>query len=374
MRLRNALVLFQCILSIGLIAATLSVGHQLRFMRHKDLGFSAEQVLLIPLQDKAMREQSHIILKELEALPQVEVGCASWSPANHITTRGHARWPGKPDDVEMEIYLNTIDGRFLDLYSIPFLSGRGFSDESVTDRQGAYLLNESAVKALGWTHPLEREFSLWGRNPGPVVGVVKDFHFQSLHEPVKPMYFAYSPSNGLRFLSLRLHVQTWREGLKTVEKVLNRFPSSIPWAPYFMDRAFDAQYRDELRMEKLFRGMAVLAILIAILGLWGLTLFMAERRTKEMGIRQVLGAHPRQVFWLMGEGYLRWILLAGFLALPTVALLLSQWKQRFAYQAPAAWQVWVLAVVTPIAMTFVTVAYHTVVLQRKNPVQSLRNE
>ncbi|MCK5147558.1 ABC transporter permease [bacterium] len=370
--LRNILVFFQFVISIALIAATLCVGDQLRFMRNKNLGYSKDQVLCIPVRGSNLRRQSGNIRSALAGIAHVLNISSSSALPNQILSRGHARWPGKPEDLDVEIYLNRVDDRFLDLYNIPLVEGRNFSDKYTSDRQGAYLLNESAVKTLGWKNPLEHEFSLWGRNPGPVVGVVKDFHFQSLHAPVKPLYMVYQPEDGGSMLSLKLHSGSIEAAMRDIHAVLNQFPSAFPWEPRFLDETFDAHYRDELRIEKIFKSMAVFAILIALLGLWGLTLFMAERRTREIGIRQVMGADTRQILWLLGQDVVRWFLLAVTVSLPMVYYFIEHWKIQFVSQAPAGWQPWIIATLSGGLIVSFTIIYHSLNIIKKDPVKSLR--
>ncbi len=374
--LRNTLVVFQFVVSIGLIICTLVVRQQLGFIKKQDVGYDKDQIVAIRLHDQNVKKSLDAIRSELRAHPDVMAVTATDSLPNNIQSQTGPRWPGMPENFGyFDIYISYVDEEYLDVYSMELVQGRNFSLEFPSDAQSAFIFNETLVKTLGWEQPLGREFQSWDGETGRIVGVIKDFNFHSLHRHINPMYLYYrKDQRWVYYLSAKIRGGHIPETLGFIEKTWKKFSPAYPIDYSFFDDIFDRAYRSEQRLGVMFRVFSLLAVVIACLGLFGLAAFTAEQRTKEIGVRKVLGASQKSIFMLLSKEFTKWVLIANFFAWPIAYLSMSKWLQGFAYRAPLAPWIFVLATALTLAVALGTVTTQTIKVASTNPADVLRYE
>jgi putative ABC transport system permease protein len=372
--LRDVLIVFQFAASITLIICTIGVRGQLRFIRNTDMGYAREQILV--LRPKGGVSQNIEVFKaELRRNPSVLGIAGSASLPNSISSSTQAKWPGRPEAVQIPIYVQEADYDFVDLYGLEIVQGRSFSRSFPSDANGAFLINEAAQKALGWDDPIGREFNHWGRDKpaGRIVGMVKDFHMHSLHLPIMPLYVFLDPQAG-RVLSIKIQGRNIPETIAAIKRIWDRFADGYPFEYSFFDEIFDQAYRTEQRLGTMYGVFAGLAVLIACLGLVGLAAFAAEQKTKEIGIRKVLGASSPGIIVLISREFMKWVVLANVVAWPVGYLAMKSWLQGFAYRAALSPVAFLSAGLAAFAIAAAVIALQTHRAASANPADSMRCE
>ena len=304
--LRKTLVVMQFTISTALIVGTLVVYHQLRFMQDRDLGFNQEQVIVISGQELADFDQKYAILKqELQKQPNVlKVSVSSAVPGKRLV-RITAQPEGLPDNEVMSMQTLAVDENFLDTYGLTLLAGRDFSPQSTADSAEAFILNEAAVRELGWKTAEEaigKNFAWNLEKRGQVIGVIKDFHHQSLQQKIAPVVFHIHPLM-FQYISLKVKTTDMRETLANLEETWITAAPSRPFNYSFLDEDYLQQYQTEEKLGSVFSIFTILAILIACIGLYGMTAFITEQRTKEIGVRKVLGASATSILLLLSNRF-----------------------------------------------------------------------
>ena len=299
----------------------------------------------------------------------------STSLPNHIRSSTFAEWPGKTDDSNIPIYVCEGDFDFVDVFELKLAQGRNFSRDFPSDVNGVFLINECAVEDFGWENPLGREMNRWGNEDTSrrVVGVLKDFHMHSLREEIKPMYIFLSPQN-FRYISIKIAGENIQRTLSIIEDIHTKFSPTYPFEYSFFDDVFDRAYSAEQRIGRLFSIFALLTILIACLGLFGMASFTAESRTKEIGIRKVLGASETNIIRLLSLDYVKKIILATCIACPLGYYAMSRWLQNFAYRVRLDALPFFLAGILALAIALLTVSFQTFRAATTNPADTLRYE
>jgi putative ABC transport system permease protein len=383
---RKILVVAQFTISIILIISTMIFGRQLRYVHDKPLGFDKDQILVLqtnsgpvvgdlgPLKTALLQDPRILGVTGSEHLP------SSIRQYNNIT------WEGAAPGEKIEIMGSRIDYDFLDTYGIELAAGRNFSLEFLGDlRTGddpqsprGVLLNEEAVRRMGWSDPIGKQVvHVWGDNRAywTVVGVVKDFHFTSLRSAIRPLNFFLSTGIN-RYVSIKLGGQDLPGTLGFVEATWKRLYPELPFDFYFLDNVFDRLYRSEARQRQLFGALSGLAVFIACLGLFGLAAYAAEQRTKEIGIRKVLGASTPGIVRLLSGEFTRLVLAANLLAWPVAYLAMNRWLGGFAYRIELTSQLgwFLLAGVLSVVVAWLTVGFQSVKAAMADPVRSLRYE
>ena len=373
--LRNILVIFQFTISIFLIIGTLVVNQQLKFFQNIKLGFDKKQVLVIrnpgslgnnivPFKE-ALRKQSSII---------------DVSGSNTLPGRGFSNIGFGAEGVDKSFTLNlcVCDYDFLDTLKLELVQGRFFSRDFITDSHAA-VLNEKAVELLGWDDPIGKKINNWARNRGnfTVIGVIKDYHYESLHQEIRPMALFLSGgyyTNVESSISVRLNTENISETIKYAGNTWNDFAHNMPFEYSFLDEDYDNLYINEKQTRKLFSIFSFLAIFIACLGLFGLASFIADQKTKEIGIRKVLGASVPGIVKVLNKRFVKWVLIANFTAWPIAWFMMNKWLQNFAYRIELSWWMFILAAVLALLVALITVSFQTVKAALKNPIDSLRYE
>lgn len=377
-RLRQILVIGQFAISCFLMISTVIVVKQLRFMRGEDLGFRKEQVLVLDARKSPWfpgNEVYETMKHELLGYQGIVSASAAFAFPGRTGWRGQIAFPeGKPKDASVSIEFVPVDYDYAATVGLTVIAGRDFSRSFGTDPQNAFLVNETAVALMGWGPPasaIGKKLSTSGID-GTVVGVVRDYHQHGLQERVEPMALAILEA--YQYFAIRF---TTRQAADVVSEALSVWKENFRIAPsgyFFLDEDFDAQYRSEQRLAAIAGIFTGLAIFIACLGLFGLAAFMVERRTKEIGIRKVLGASIPRVALMLSKEFALWVVIANILAWPLAYYVMNAWLQDFAYRTAFPLWAFPLVGVLTLAVALVTVSYQSVRVARSNPVESLRYE
>jgi putative ABC transport system permease protein len=372
--LRNALIVFQFAASVALIICTVGVRSQLSFIRNKDMGYERDQILVLTSRG-GLQTNIEAFKTELKRNPAILNVAASGCFPHTTSSDGIAHWPGRPDSLEIPIYNLSADYDYVDVYGMRIVRGRNFSRDFLSDAGGAFLINESAQKAIGWEDPIGRDFCRWaGAKPaGKIVGVIKDFHMRSLHIPIGPLYVFLDPKID-RNVSIKIRAENIPATLDFIEKTWERFAPEYPFEYSFFDDIFDQDYRAERRLGTIFSVFGGLAILIACLGLLGLASFTAEQKTKEIGIRKVLGASTSGVIALLSREFMKWVVLANLIAWPIGYFAMRSWLRNFAYRTNLPLPMFLVAALAAFAIAATVISLQTYRAASANPADSLRYE
>jgi putative ABC transport system permease protein len=371
--LRKGLVIAQFTISIALIIATVVVYNQLNYMRNQDLGFSKDQMMVIDTNGDPAKKAFEQAVKEL---PGVKSVAMSGSVPGGNNPGAYSEIENKKGDMQIaNLDLYFVGFNFINQYKIKMVAGRGFSRDFATDTTQAMVLNEAAAKLFGYTSPeqaIGKRFKQWGRE-GKIIGVAKDFHFKSLQEEIKPLSMRIEP-DASNLISINVAASNLP---KTIASIENRWKTLIPDRPfsyYFLDEFFNRQYRSEQRFGNLFLNFAILAIFISCLGLLGLASYSTLQRTKEIGIRKVMGASVSNIVNLLSIDFLKLVFISFVIAAPLAWFFMHQWLKDFAYRININWWIFLFAGVTAVLIALFTISFQAIRAAIANPVKSLRTE
>jgi len=371
--LRKGLVTFQFGISIALIIATIVVFTQMNYMRNRDLGFSKDQMLIVNSQGDPKREA---FKESLKGLAGVKSTATSSSVPGGENPGAYSEIENKSGDLQIaNLDLYFVDFDYISQFNLKMAAGRPFSREFGTDTTQAMVINEAAAKLFGYSSPeqaIGRRFKQWGRE-GKIVGVIKDFHFRSLQEVIKPLTMRIEPG-GSELVSVKIDGGDTMATVTAIESKWKTMMPDRPFSYYFMDEFFDRQYRSEERFEKLFFNFAILAIFISCLGLLGLASYSTAQRTKEIGVRKVMGASIGSIVGLLSKDFLKLVLIAFLIASPIAYYGMYQWLQGFAYRTDIHWWIFLAAASLSVIIAFGTVSFQSIRAALMNPVKSLRSE
>jgi putative ABC transport system permease protein len=374
--LRKSLVIFQFALSIVFMVATGVVYQQLNFIKNRDLGFDKEQVVVLPMGDPQARQIYQTFKdKALQSPDILAVSGTSSVPGgliNILLFRPEDAAAG--EEITMEHFM--VDHDFIDALGLDLIEGRAFSLKYPTDVREAFILNEAAAGHLGWGEdPLDKRITITGFKNGRVIGLVKDFHAKSLHQKIEPLLLHIAPDPDV-FLQLivRIAPGNYQRTLSFLENVWEEVYPRDPFVYSFLDDDFDSLYRIERQRGKVFLVFSVLAIFIACLGLFGLASFTAEQRTKEIGIRKVLGASVGSIARLLSLEFVKLVLLANLIAWPAAYLIMKGWLGNFAYRTDMNVILFFLAGLAALIIALITVSFQAVRAALVNPAESIRME
>ncbi|WP_266368333.1 ABC transporter permease [Tellurirhabdus rosea] len=378
---RKALVTFQFVITVALMAASGIIYQQLRFTLTKNLGFNKDQVLTVHLNEERTRTQIPAIKAHLLGSSLVEgVSVASNSIGrNFLGGNGHYfEIGGKMSESTRIANDLQVDGDFLNTMDIRLLQGRNLSDKTPADRQNAVLVNQTLAKAMGWTNPIGRRVRSFRQDTlieRRVVGVVQDFHLNSLQHKIEPLLLQLPASdNEQDNLYIRIRAGQAEAALAVIEKTYHQFEPGGVFNYQFLNQNFARQYSTEQKQGRLLQVLTALAIFIACLGLFGLAAFTAEQRTKEIGVRKVLGASVTSIVVMLSKDFLTLVVIAVVIACPIAWYGMTRWLQDFAYRIDLAWWMFALAGVLAVVVALLTVSFHAVKAALMNPVKSLRAE
>jgi putative ABC transport system permease protein len=380
--LRNGLVVFQFLISIVLIVGTIVVGEQMQFMHEKSLGFKKEQTIIVE-RVFALQNQSQTFIDEIREMPLIESAAGAFSVlgGNRGGDFFGEQWTTEGNSEILTSKTMTIDDDFTDMIGFELIDGKAFSKE--TNDSLSLMLNETAVKTFDITDPIGKKMKQVQRTPQgnitveyTIVGVIKDFNFQSLHDPVTPLTIRNTESfgGGAGYAYARVKGENLSAALTAIEEKWKSMAPGQPFKYHFFDQILEAQYRSEQQAGKIFRIFSGLAVIIACVGLFGLSAYTANLRTKEIGVRKVLGASVLSVVMLLSKDFTKLIGIAFLIAVPAGWYMMNTWLEGFAYHIDLGPGVFILAGLTAVVIAWLTVSYQSIKAAIVNPVKSLRSE
>lgn len=378
--LRKVLVVFQFFIATSMIIGTIIVSQQLNYLRNKDLGFDIDNMVVLQLQDTAFRRKAPILREELLQNPNI------LAVTNSIGVPGDNSWiqvvrmekdTGWIDESSM---ITIVDYHYFDAYDIKFLMGRSFDESMGTDDTAAVVVNETLVKTYGWEDDPIGKVIDWGfdleGNPGrrmKVIGVIEDYNFRSLHNKIQPQMMFPAEFNKYH-LSIRINDENKQETIDFIEQKWNEFGANRPFDYRFLEETWDEMYTDEKNLGIIFSIATILTIFIALLGLLGLSSFIAEQRTKEIGIRKVLGATMENIVNLLIREFALLIGVAFVLSIPVAWYVLGLWLENFAFHIQVSIWAFILGGLASLAVAMLSISFHIVKAASSNPVDAIKYE
>ena len=348
---------------------------QIDYIHNKNLGFAKENLLYMPLEGELQKTFS--TFKEvLQKQPGIQSVSSSQSdPLQVGSSTSGVRWPGKDTTKLILFSSNPITFDYIKTMGIQLLAGRDFSPDFSLDTMN-YLINEAAARKIGYTDPVGKELTMWG-DKGTIIGLMKDYHHNSLHVPIDPLIIRlFKKSWGSYWGNIMIRTQNGRtqQAIASMERVFKQFNPGYPFKYYFTDEQIAKNYKAEYTVSKLSRYFAFLAIFISCLGLFGLVMFTTEQRTKEIGIRKVLGASIPGIVQMLSKDFLVLVLIAAIIAFPVAWWAMHKWLLDFAYRIHIGWWVFVAAGVAAVMIALITISFQSIKAALANPVKSLRTE
>ncbi len=379
--LRKVLVVAQFSLSIALIAGTIIAYHQLRHLLSADVGFEREQVVMLPVIRSPLAPNYETFKDELLERSGVTSVTALEEVLGAKHQTGNYQWESM---TESRLFARLfVRHDFTRTFDVDVVAGRDYDEEIETDQREALIINEAMARQMGWAPDEAVGKRFYGGGDGEprgrIVGVVEDFHFTSLHQPVQPLVLALNTSPGafnlfIKYVAVRLAPDDVPGALAHVEQVWQRFVPNRPFDYFFLDERLDRLYKTEADMGRIAGAFALFALLVAGLGLFGLASYMAEQRTREIGVRKVMGASVNSILYLMTREFLQLVLIAFVIAVPLAYLAADRWLDGFAYSIDIAWWVFLLAGAAALGVALLTVSFQSVRAALVDPVKALRYE
>ncbi len=377
---RKILVIVQFSLSICLIIGASIIHNQLRYVRKTDLGFDKEQLLYIYMEGD-LKNNYEVIKNELIQAPAILGVTAGSPPTVDFDGVTSVNWEGKESDEKLEFSGLAVDYDYIDVLGMEIMQGRNFSKEFFSDKAGSFIINETAARLVGKESPVGKEFSFSSfgnqleaiERQGKIIGVVKDFHSASLHNKIEPLVM-YLDQMKLNAMCIRVSTNDIEGAVGLLKGIWNRYVPERPFVYQFVDEILDRYYRAEQRLSTIFNFFTMLAVFVSCLGLFSLASFMAERRTKEIGIRKVLGATASNIIFLLSTEFSKWVLVSNIIAWPIAYYAMNRWLQGFAYRTNIGLWTFFLAALVAFMIALFTVSYQAIKAAVTNPVDALRYE
>ncbi|WP_296380897.1 ABC transporter permease, partial [Winogradskyella sp.] len=376
---RKILVVTQFTVSIALIIGTLVVMNQIQFSKDRPVGYDKEGLIQVPVMSSEFVGKRDLMREQFIASGgAIEMAGTSGPMTSVWSNRSGYTWEGKPVGFQEDLAYTTVSYEFTETLGLKVTSGRGFSREFATD-SNAVILNQTAVKYLGLIDPIGkyiRDSDTEDPNPPlKIIGVVEDMVIQSPYSPVKQAMYVFEKYANTAFYNVRLNPEkSTSENLELIESVFKKNFPNTPFDFQFVDEEYGAKFRSEERIASLARVFTALAIFISCLGLFGLASFVAEQRTKEIGVRKVLGASISQLWLLLSKDFITLVVIALLIASPLAYYIMGQWLQKFNYRTTVSWDVFAIACFGALIITLITVSFQAIKAATSNPVKSLRTE
>jgi len=371
--LRKTLVIAQFIVTISMIIATLVVYNQIQFMQNKSLGFNKERMVIIDIPShKPLRQNLETIKNEMKQIPEVEnaVSSMDFPGFQHGRLTFYIEKNGKYRQEMINYY--RVGENFHSALDIKVKEGRFFSRDYPSDPSSAIVINEAAKKIFG-ENPIGQKVKCGLGVDGQIIGVIEDFNYASLHKRIHPLVMLYTPQKA-RFLGVKIKNMQIPETLKDIEQTWKQFDSKHPYVYQFLDDQFDSQYKREEKMMSIFGYFSILTILLACLGLFGLSAFMAEKKRKEIGIRKALGSTSKSIVVKFMRQYMVWLVLSNAIAWPLAFWAMNKWLENFAYRISIQSQSFLIAAIVTLILALGTISYHAIKAANTNPAETLRDE
>ena len=370
---RKGLVIFQFIISLVLIVSVFIVYKQIEFAQTKPIGYAKENVVYFDMEGKVFENKKNFFDELRRVQGVVQVGGINQTLIREdggSSTYG-VEWPGKIESKNIDFMIRAVDENLVRTLGMQIKEGKSFSD-SMGSNKSYLLLNETAVKTMGLKDPVGTKVKLWGEEK-TILGVMKDFHTASVHQPISPLIFRCVPDD-VRMAMVRIEAGSERKVIDNLSAFYSSVNPGYTLNLNFLDETFRAQYLTEERTLTLAKYFAYLTILISCLGLFGLAAFDTERRTKEIGIRKVLGADMKSLVALLSKDFLKLVCIAILLASPVAYYLMSRWLQDFVYRIDISWWIFIVAGMMALLIALLTVSFQAIKAAIANPVKSLRTE
>lgn len=373
---RNGLVVFQFVVSITLIISFMLVSKQINYLHHKELGLNKDNIIVIPATPQLVEKLDVFRQRLLGNQDIIAVTGSKRVPSDGLWDNSGARIlsGGNSTPIGFRLANVRVDEQFIPTYGIKVIAGRNFNEHISTD--SGYIINETAIKKIGWKSPEDAigQIIEYGGRKASVIGVVQDFHYESLHNPISPFIMYYDPSS-FDLISIRIIPDNPKKTISFIEKTWQDY-NNVDYAfsyEYLTDR-YRNLYKAEENIRTIFIYCMILAISIAILGLVGMSVFLTERRTKEIGIRKVNGAKAIEVMFMLNKDFLKWVVIAFVIACPVAWYAMHKWLENFAYKTGLSWWVFVAAGAAALLLALLTVSVQSFKAASRNPVESLKYE
>lgn len=381
--LRKVLTTVQFAISIFVVVCTLMMKSQIDYVRNMELGFDKGNLLLLPVQDTLVERQMSGIKAEFLKNPSITAATTSYNVPGYNTGGNTVMWAESKEGMKQQAFtLMFVGDDYLKTMNMELSAGEDLPPGRDYDVNMKYVANEAAVRLMGWDNDLSdgandalgKKIKFFHQEKdGEVVGVVKDFNFSSLHNPVEPLLIMRAREDG-GFLHLKVQGTNLPETMKWIEEKWSGFDPNHPFEFFFLDQKFDEQYREDERQYTLLSSLSWICIFISLLGLLGLSAFSANQRTKEIGVRKVHGASTPQIIFLLFKDVMYLVIIAGIVIIPPVIFVVREWLGNFAYQGEISYWIFAMVGLLALAATFITVAFHSLKTARTNPVVSLKYE
>jgi len=371
---RRVLVILQFSIAILMIICTGMVYRQLTYIQNRSLGINTDQVIYFPFMDK-VEEKFQLFKGELNKFPGVKGVTYSQSlPTNNGSGTYGINWEGKQEEDLLFVNVNQVEHDYIPTFGIELSEGRNFSIDRPADSSN-YILNEAAIRSMQIDDPIGKEFTLWGMK-GTIIGVMKDYNFKSLHKEIDPicLHNLRSDEKMFGYSFIKLGGSDVRKTINNIEGTWSKLSPAFPFDYTFVEEAYAKLYLSESRMRSLFAIFAAISIFLSCLGLYGLSSFMAERRTKEIGIRKAMGARSWQIVTLFSWDALKWVLISNLIAWPIAWLYMNQWLKDFAYKARISPWIFLLTGFIVLLISLVTLSFQALKAARINPATTIKQE
>lgn len=369
--IRKGLVVFQFIASIILIVSVFVVSKQVNFVHEKNLGYSKDQVIRFMISGEAAKK-SEIFINRAKKIP----GVKNASSVMHTLIGSNSQtwgvsWEGKDPNEQIWFEYTGVNYDLLETMGIEMKSGRTFSRNFATDTS-AVIFNEAAVKVMGITEPIGKVINFWGKKT-TIIGVTKNFHFESLHKNIRPFLFYLKPDQSF-YAMIKVDKNSDHTTIEKIGELYKEFSPSSSFDYKFIDEDYQRQYKSEERIAGLSKYFAAIAIIISCLGIFGLVAFTAQKKQKEISIRKILGSSELGIIYLLSSDFGRVIVIANVIALPMSYILVNNWLRSFAYKIELSWWIFALSGILSLCIAFLTISWHAIKSAIANPINSLRNE
>lgn len=369
---RKVLVVFQFSLSVLLIIGMIVIYRQMNYIQSRNLGYDRDNLIYVPIEGDLVKNYGVFKDKAASVPGIVNISKMRNSPTIIEHHTGSIYWKGKDPNLEVSFADGVVGYDFVKTMKLEMASGRDFAKDFSSDST-AYIINETAVKKIGYQDPVGQTIK-WGNHPGTIIGVVKDFHFNSLHQTIDPLIMRLDDNWSWGTILVRVQAGKTKEVLTQLEKICKELNPKFPFAYQFSDLEYARLYKSEQVVSKLSGFFAFLAIFISCLGLFGLATFTAAQRTKEIGVRKVLGASVAHIAGMLSGDFLKLVGIAFIIAFPVAWLMMNNWLQNFAYKINIEWWMFAVAGVATVCIALLTISYQSIKAALSNPVKSLRTE
>ncbi|MDB4920127.1 ABC transporter permease [Mucilaginibacter sp.] len=374
---RKGLTVFQFALSIILLIATIVITRQTNYVQNAHLGYNRENLIYIRVEGNLIDKNKYLLFKEqamkMPGITMVDRSSEAPHAMDFVVNWDAIKWQGKEKNAVVSIKPASVGFDFVKVMGLQIVQGRDFSHTFPTDSIDAFLVNEAAVKQMGMKNPIGQWVSAWDKK-GHIIGVLKDYHTQSLHEAILPVMIDVKEGENFGVFLIRTKPGQTKQALQSLETLYKSANPDYPFSYQFVDEEYKKLYSSELIISQLSIIFAAVAIIISCLGLLGLVMFSAEQRIKELGVRKVLGASVNQLVALFAQDFLKLILIAFLIASPLAWFAMNRWMQSFAYKTEISWWIFALSGSISLIIAFVIMSYEAFKAALTNPVKSLRSE